>query len=96
MRFFVQMDKLWHLAEYAPYGWLWIRAVRGTFRKFSWLQAWVAAFLAAVVVAALDEYFQSFVPMKFSSGWDCMADAAGAAAGLWLYRACFPNGPAGT
>lgn len=86
MRYFEQMDRLYHLAEYGPYGWFWIRAVRGTFPKLSGFQLLAVALAGASLIGGLDEYFQSFVPMKFSSAWDWLFDTMGAAVGLWIYR----------
>ena len=86
MQYFAQMDKLCHLAEYGPYGWLWVRAARGTFPKLSWPRVFAVALAGASLIGGLDEYYQSFVPMKFSSVWDGLFDTAGAAAGLWIYR----------
>lgn len=93
MRFFLQMDKVWHLIEYGPYGLLWIRAIRGNFPGFSRTRSLLIALAAVAVVAALDEYYQLFVPLKFSSFWDGLADTIGAAIGMWI---CFLKEPAGT
>jgi VanZ family protein len=45
-----------------------------------------AAFLAAGVLAALDEIHQRFVPGRDASLWDFLADLAGAGAGVGIFR----------
>lgn len=77
MRYFAQMDKVCHFAEFLPYGALWLRAVQR--RSCGW------ALLGAAAVALLDEYYQSFVPMKVMTFGDWLADAGGAAVGIGLY-----------
>jgi VanZ family protein len=55
-----------------------------------WRAAWVRQALGIVmVVAALDEFHQSFVPSRGSSPWDALLDTLGAALFLavaWLVR----------
>lgn len=80
-RYIPRIDKLYHFLEYAPLGWLAARALHGSSPKLSWtLVAWGAVALAACVGGS-DEYYQSFVPYKFSSVWDVVADTAGALTG---------------
>ncbi len=69
---FANQDKVVHLAEYAPFGWLSLKA---------FMPATPAGFLASVVFslayAASDEVHQSFVPGRDASIMDWLADAVG-------------------
>ncbi len=74
----IAFDKLAHLFEYALLAYL-------AFRSFSNLipvdRARLAFLLAAVFVsgyAIFDEWFQSMIPGRDSSGWDVLADLIGA------------------
>jgi VanZ family protein len=74
----IAFDKMAHLFEYALLAYL-------AFRSFSNLMAVAqvrrAFLLAAVFVSGLaifDEWFQSMIPGRFSSGWDVLADLIGA------------------
>ena len=79
-------DKLFHTVEYGILGslvirafvWSWIVVARGRLR--------LAAIAAALVIGALDEYYQSFTPMRISSVWDWLFDGLGAFLGLALYE----------
>ncbi len=71
-------DKLIHLGEYTPLGVLLLRA-------FSRSQL-PAAFAAGAMIGGLDEMFQGFVPARHVSAWDFIADVAGIAIGLAIYR----------
>jgi VanZ family protein len=75
----VGSDKAWHLLEYAVLGGLLRRAFGrpGT-------SGWAAALTAAAAVAALDEFYQSLVPGRFSSFYDWTADLFGAGIGSAL------------
>lgn len=61
-----------HLAEYAPFGWLSLKA---------FMPATPAGFLASVgfslTYAASDEMHQSFIPGRDANIMDWLADAAG-------------------
>lgn len=86
---FPQMDKVFHFLEYLGLGFLMVRAVWNS-GSLRWPAALAAAFLAAVAIGALDEFYQSFVPMKEMDLLDWAADAAGSTLGLWVYRV-FPK-----
>ena len=85
-QYFPQMDKLCHAVEYGPYAALWLRAIRGGFGHLSWRKSLLLALAATALVGALDEYYQSFVPLKSSDLWDIAADTFGALIGLWFCR----------
>jgi VanZ family protein len=78
--------KLAHLTEYAILGALAFRALRRD--QQGWDRRWaIAAITIAIVVAASDEYHQSFVPSRTSSPADVALDTAGAAiAQLVIWR----------
>lgn len=85
-----QSDKLAHLAVYASLAWLLAMAwqhsagrLNGRHLRFAWLA--VASF------AAVDEFTQPFVN-RVASENDWLADAAGAAAGLWIFWLWNRNG----
>ncbi len=74
----IAFDKLAHLFEYALLAFL-------AFRSFSNLvptgRATLAFLMAAIFVsgyAVFDEWFQSMIPGRYSSGWDVLADLIGA------------------
>lgn len=70
-------DKLEHGIEYAAGGFLAAGVVGGERR----LRAWTTAVIFCVLWGVLDEFHQSFVPGRDSSGMDLAADTAGAALG---------------
>lgn len=71
-------DKLFHFCEYNPLGFLLLRAFSPP--------CWKPSLAVGLIVGTLDEYFQSFVPMRIASPWDFLADAGGVLLGLALYR----------
>ncbi len=83
---FPHIDKVYHLAEYAPLGCLLSRAVRGTFGRMRWLAVGVWVLITVAGVGGLDEFYQSFIDTRISSAWDALADLIGGALGFLLYR----------
>ena len=73
--------KFAHLAEYAIFGALLLRALQGIAPG----RAWVTAFLIAAVCAVVDEFHQSFVASRTGSPVDVMIDTCGALLGLAVY-----------
>jgi VanZ family protein len=82
---FSGFDKLAHVGIYGLFGALlaWSLADRrdglGTMRM-------ALAFLIGAAGGALDEVHQIFVPGRSAEVWDAVADAAGVAAGLFLFN----------
>jgi VanZ family protein len=75
-----------HLTEYAILAILLCRAIfRGTNLKGSISISFVIAGIVCVLVAASDEFRQSFVASREASPWDVMIDSAGALFGLLIY-----------
>lgn len=78
-------DKVLHLIEYAGLGFLSARAVAllagvPTLRAAAWGAGLAATF------GVTDELHQSFVPGRFPSVADAVADAIGSLFGAWCYR----------
>ena len=70
-------DKLLHAAAYFVFGLLCLRAFHGGLRAPRTQAAW-SAMLLAIGYGAFDEIHQSWVPGRYSSVPDWLADAAGA------------------
>lgn len=73
-----------HALEYALLAallWLAARRTPGLAQR-----AWQASLLIALFYAASDELHQAFVPGRFADVRDWLADAAGAAAAVWLLQ----------
>lgn len=82
------MRKGAHVTEYAVLAFLFFRAVfRGANLKWSMSILCVNVWLVCVLVAALDEFHQSFVESRGASPWDVMIDSAGAILGLAISAA---------
>lgn len=80
-------DKLAHLLVYGLLAGTMILAHSSRTRKIFPLQVCLNTTTAAVVYGILDELHQSFIPGRFVSGLDVLADAAGAllVCGAWLW-----------
>jgi VanZ family protein len=86
-RIHVAIRKSAHVTEYAILAGLFFRAFRAG-RCPAWQLSWARrAFSLSLVVAALDEFHQGFVPSRGSSAWDVLLDSVGAALLLLLIRA---------
>ncbi|MFZ3059382.1 MAG: VanZ family protein [Candidatus Methanoperedens sp.] len=77
---FPHQDKVMHLGEYIPFGWLSLKA---------FIPLTPAAFLASMgfslAYAASDEMHQSFVPGREMSFMDWLADAVGILISSYVY-----------
>ena len=71
-------DKVVHLGEYAPLGILLLRACG--------IGHLPTALATGALIGGLDEMFQGFVPTRHVSPWDFLADVAGIAIGVLIYR----------
>jgi VanZ family protein len=75
-----------HVTEYAILALLLSRAIfRETTLKRARSTLFLSAWIACTVVAACDEFRQSFVESRGASPWDVMIDSAGAIFGLLVY-----------
>jgi VanZ family protein len=72
-------DKATHLALYAVFSFLVIRALQ---QARPGLRAFLAVFAALTVWGALDEWHQEFIPGRVGSVNDWIANTAGVAVGL--------------
>ncbi len=77
-------DKFWHVLEYSLLGFFIARAVLLTFSLPRWGAGLFAIFLGGFL-GVLDEFHQYFVPARTASGFDALADLAGAALGTLLF-----------
>jgi len=80
----INVDKLWHIGEYIPFGFLIARALFYTTTGLSIGRLVRLATLLAVLYAISDEFHQSFVPGRSVSALDASADLIGACIGSWL------------
>ncbi len=80
---FPGVDKIFHLLEYAPVGFFLYHLI---FLNGGILNSrTVGLYLVmGTVLAAIDEYHQSFVPGRTASMWDAAADLAGVGAGVCI------------
>ena len=75
-----------HVTEYAILALLVSRAVfREANRNWARSTLFVGVWIACTVVAASDEFRQSFAESRGASPWDVMIDSAGAIFGLLIY-----------
>jgi len=78
--------KVAHLTEYAVLAVLLCRAVfHGINLKWARSTLFISAWLLCVLVAAGDEFRQSFFESRGASPWDVMLDGGGAIFGLLIY-----------
>ena len=77
------IDKLYHFIEYAILGGLLARAFVNVPPK--WLppqRVWITAALLSILYGASDEWHQTFVPGRFATLADWVADVLGSIAGV--------------
>lgn len=79
----LRIPKLLHCLGYATLGFLLARALRLTGIGGSPL---LPAWAAAALYGASDESHQAFTPLRHASGFDLCYDAAGALAGVLIWR----------
>jgi VanZ family protein len=81
-------DKVIHIAEYGVLGWLFHRGFKNSFRFTLRGAVSVMAVSLGLLIGAVDETVQSFVPGRESSLQDLLADLVGLlSAELLLWRA---------
>ncbi len=76
-------DKIFHILEYAPFGFLVMRAIRRTW-SLTLIRALLSAFFVVFLYSLSDEYHQLFVPGRVFSFLDQLADVVGSALGFFL------------
>jgi len=78
-------DKILHLGEYIPFGFLLARALRNTNYGLSGNTLISLVLLFSLLYGVSDEYHQFFVPGRDSNWVDVVADSIGGVIGGWIY-----------
>lgn len=80
----IHVDKILHIGEYIPFGFLAARCwgIHSAVVKPNIL---FFAGILTVIYGLSDEYHQSFVPGRFASVYDLLADTLGGLIGAWFY-----------
>jgi len=81
----INFDKVLHIVEYMPFGFLLARALKNTRKSFSGITLTGAVFVLSLLYGLSDEYHQSFVMGRDSSMMDVFADSIGGGIGCWIY-----------
>ena len=74
-------DKVAHLIEYSVLGWLWVRAAGKTWSVWSPWGLLLSTLLFTGIAGASDEWHQAYVPGRFSTVSDAVADLCGGTLG---------------
>ena len=77
-------DKLLHTIEYAPLGFLLLRAIDKTWPQAPRALVWLAAAGLATMYGLSDEFHQGFVFGREVSAYDAIADGIGAGLGAGI------------
>lgn len=80
-------DKFCHIAEYAILGVLTYRALGSIWKPKRGASAGLVAVLCVVLFGGLDEIHQWFTPLRYSDGWDLLADGLGGMLGVTIWQA---------
>lgn len=75
----LNFDKLIHLIEYFILGILLMNSMKSVSTKMLF-----AVIPVGIIFGIMDEYLQSFISGRFSSGWDVLADTIGVIIGSLL------------
>jgi VanZ family protein len=78
-------DYLLHFAEYAVFAWLSLRFMKNITKGTINGKSNVIVIIILALFAISDEWHQSFVPGRFASVWDFIADLAGILGGTGIY-----------
>ena len=71
-------DKMLHCLEYSILGWLGYRAYYSTIKK-----PILFLTVCGIMFGCFDEFWQSFIPGRFPSHYDVIADGFGVIFGVW-------------
>ena len=78
------LDKALHLCNYLLFAWLFVQAIRtGRLQQREYL---VLAWMYAASYGLLMEVIQGMLPWRSADWADALANAVGAAAGVWMGR----------
>jgi VanZ family protein len=75
----LNFDKLIHLIEYFILGILLMKSMKSVSTKML-----LTVIPVGIIFGIMDEYLQSFISGRFSSGWDVLADTIGVIIGSLL------------
>ena len=78
-------DKLLHAFIYALLAVACIPTAKSLIKKYSLRYVAIGIVLFCFLCGISDEFHQSFIPYRFSSGWDVLADTAGATLTAWIW-----------
>jgi VanZ family protein len=78
-------DYLLHFVEYAVFAWLSLRFARNIQKGTINVKTYTITIIILALFAISDEWHQSFVPGRFASVLDFIADLAGILAGVGIY-----------
>ena len=79
------IDKLVHVVEYIPFGFLLCRGLFKNFAHMRMSRLFFFVFLGSFIYGISDEYHQSFVAGRAAEGMDALADSLGGGLGGFLY-----------
>ena len=79
-------DKIYHITEYAILATLAYRAFRYSMREKAEVFIGLLTVVAVVLFGCTDEIHQWFTPLRYTDGWDLMADALGGTIGVSLWQ----------
>ena len=84
---FEPQDKLYHILFYTPFGYFIARSLSRQNYFIKVKQKYlILAVLLGVLYGISDEIHQYYVPGRYSSFWDAVADGLGVCLGVYLYH----------
>ncbi|HOX55235.1 MAG: VanZ family protein [Candidatus Omnitrophica bacterium] len=81
---FPHIDKIIHIAEYAVFGLLLVRAIKNSYSLLNNKKIYLIVLAIIFLYGASDELHQLFVSTRVCSGWDLLADVIGGMIGVYL------------
>lgn len=90
-RLFAFQDIAFHLLAYSVLAALFLRALRNTCTRIKAVSAAALSIVFCVLYGASDEFHQSFIPGRYSSGIDVLIDGIGSVIGSLIYSAVKPE-----
>jgi len=85
----IYFDKILHVLEYLPFGFLVARGIHGTKLSISGRMLVIGVGMATIMFGASDEYHQSFVAGRNSGIPDLIGDTIGGVVGGYIYLKYF-------